>query len=1636
MASPSHVQDAQMRQQSRLIEHSLEGSSIMPPTSSFHHGRPQSSLAGATATCNRQACQYTTTPVRSRPTTMMKMNLGSKDLIIRMLAEVFKVSRSEETGQLRWRQVSSSLVPVSLYSRTTSRWLDYLTVASSITSNQKQSAMSPDSRHLLLLLQQFHQQTRSTIQQSSIETSTTNALDIEQNNENSTIVFQVVAHDFNYGECKTILNAKIFQPGTRLGQASDYFVYWRERDTSKPSCQCMSTVTNPNQPQFDQIAQSCCPIEATKTWGLNFASINDANLFYDICSLNLVDLDFNSDYLRLLALSDRNQPHQIRNYHRIPIDETSLGRNYRSYQEQQQQQFQARQSTVMDTRYSRNQFPASQTDPMIYERNCAACQEIEGDWRSFRSHDQQQQLHGQCLQYVQAYQQHRPIKPRIRSRSSTRPSRGRPMNLEQPVTFRGRTHSSEMSHKRSQSFSTPSSPKKEPNSEVNSTTFRNLPIKQPSQGSNWINTNKPMKPARGVLRSSDTQDEHLEEERNQQLRPELSSKESQSRISSFGEMVCDVGGSRNEVETNFNNVQDNDRDFEDDTDDENNNEDDVGRQARMFASSRMQTRRATGVDSSNVRQFADEGHRTARLARAQYAQSKMMKEFLSLDVANCNMSPRSYEAIRYKERRDQPIEPRESPKRDTDGDIQREVATNTEALSDETRQLLEVNQEILEKEAKVSNQQGSEEFDSKEKNESCKKSVELCSYEDSGQDSLARQEAGTKSTRNVDSSTRRRSLERTNCVDFDTPARQRRPSMIQQGRLSPLAQSMSSPVSLVADENRSNEVQRKTRQVERVSGRRIRTKSSGESGSNYQHRSSGYVYMKQAGDLHEQYQQQRHRFCPYHQYLTKSAPDIRSVMRSSGRRPHYLDANNDLILESPYSSTKLRFNPLNSNARGTKDNNLGVLRGKRNQGLQSSGAYVTSCYVNEQQRQSKQEEIGANSQILGVGTRGSQNYQYQTQFSSYAIPLCWDKRQLDSSGNLVLDNFEQRNEQELRKYHSCPNSLRRGARYDYDDDHVGVGVGVDDDANLARMSASWQLKQTDLDERAMANDIWIDHSSGRSLCQFGEPRGGQYVDQANVCKCFMGRDAPSKPHRSSYYNQHKHQQQQHLLSDRRNREPLPYQSSLLTKSEQAKVRDSFQLNSLRRTFLDGNQLHQKLQQQQQQYSLCQVRPRHQKSVQRLEQQLDQSNADLVHDLSSSMMINEQMYSSAMAGSVGQASNRRGTACLQYNKPLADSSELDHISNSAGRNISQTTLRPGSSLSSRSPLHYGLYESDFDDNCEDDLNCNDPIEDPTRCTQTANMYTQGADSNRENLLASSRNYAHHNSREDGISSRPSSSCLQRFYDNKNDVENYHGQRLEKYSSPQTHRIRSSNQLQTTKRTITEPPLSSQIQLDRSRSVYFRQIGEPVEGYDLCLNRQALKARPRARSQPPANETARDAAHLTRSMDNVRKLIREVQLELDALKLDSLVVGCGGNSNGNGLRAARGIMVRDEERLREETTRRATMETRVQDEDATPTSSKMTNVSSKEPTRIDSKEIQSQQRPKEIHSAISKKPLIQKASIEVSEEKGGGGGGGFGKGTGTGTRMNGQLNQNILPSSKEESFKVSSCSSKSKFICKRV
>lgn len=1230
-------------------------------------------------------------------------NLAGKDLIIRMLAEIFQISRNEETGQLKWRQISTSLVPVSLYSRTTGKWLDYLSAASSITLGQKQSAMSPDSRHLLLLMQQFHQQTRATRNQSTSK-------DVEY--DDSTIVFQVVAHDSFDGKCKTILNAKIAQPGTRLGQASDYFVYWREQNLSQTGC------TNlPTRGYNDRFAQARCPIDSpseAKTWGLNFASINDANLFYDICSLNLVDLDFNSDYLKLLALSDRNQPQHYRQTH-LKVDNV--------YPQQVRYVFNEHDDQQVDQ--SRHRISQSQLQS---RQRCPACREIEAKRLQSQHQHHQQAARYNCNRPCPVHHT-----MRVRSRSSSRAHNVQVPGAAGFIDTDGQM--TQMHALRSQSFSTPTSPERK--AQGAPITSRQLPVKNAQLSARSCSVGRdtvgpkdqgegPNKPIRGVLRDSMT-----------------SSQVKEAGLASEPSFQGGItgSGSRPPLEGTMNEAHSRDIDDSDETD----------LNAQIFVGSRMAMRRSTGIDSSNIRQFNNSfgsNHRTARLARAQFANSKMTKDFLSLDVGNCNQ-------VASEIRQDVNLGKLEAPKQMSTNqnenlklvksetvdqsvrEAKREVATTTDDLPldcQTRRRMFDSTSNDTVREAQYLG--GGQELDDGLRQANIHEAKSNVTNElklrFQGTSDLAgsMQTAVKGQARGTDASSRRRSLERTSCVDLDVPMQTPKSRSNQHNRLSPLAQSNSSPNSMSGLEG-SQTQQTSSRPKQRTQdlgasqitgvtlsssgpNSRTRTKSSGESSCRHSQR-----YPAQAV------------LCQHHQQLAKSAPDV-SVTAGKNH---------------PIQQSRIReYNNAIINYNSIMDRN------------HAHSKVPVSCYVNELK--------GDDRNSHGMGPQS-----YRAHFSSYAAPLCWEKE-----ADFGCDGRDM-----MRQYHSCPNSLRRKRR---------------DGSSTIRMVDSHEPGAHWLDPLAAVPDF---EPTRGSLNQRQSTGGG-------ICKC-----QHQFASRVKNFDQHS--------GMRRTAENSPYHMNGLAIGTQLEnstglaMRDSNALN-----WMNQQQQQQQRQQEQQQLQLQLKRQMRSEFGQQ-----GQSCSDLVYD-PSSMMINDQRCPLSQfdrgGGGVGVGGCRR--SFMHYNKPLAGPAEIEIPQQPCVSRLTQDGhLRPGSSLGSRSPLHYGLYESDFDDNGDENW-------DDTRTQARA-------------MKASENDY---------IPMRQDSSYLME-----------HGDLLDS--------------------------LAISTALERSRSVYFRPNVEPVEGYDLCLDRQALRTRPRARSQPPARETFSEAAYLARSVENVRKLVREVQLELDALKRESSI-----------------------------------------------------------------------------------------------------------------------------------------------------
>lgn len=687
----------------------------------------------------------------------LQQQLGCKDLIIRMLAEVFQVNQCND-GQVKWQQVSTSLVPVSLYSRTTSKWLNYLLTASNSINNQQPtdptttSTMSPDSRDFLILLQQFHLQQQ--INQGQ--------LFVDEHNFN--VVFQVVAHDFIDGQCKKILNVKLNQPGTRLGQASDYFVYWKEQSPLHPpphltlqhhnlplhqtssSSFCSNNPTllagRQQQPQYlmfnnDQqligVSPKNCNQYAwksrghdTQTWGLNFASTNDAKLFYDICSLNLVDLDFNSDYLKKLALSDRNRviinprnhkpiqylPQTLRDCSNLTNEnEQKIIRDFLNYKQRRLQQKHHQQTSI-------HQFQTQQEQHLCHFNNdqhtqtsikkqsstskCPTCSHLiqlnnnNNNYINNRIANNSQFVntesrtnfcpvhpHVQRVDQQSIERQNSSSTQRLRSRSTTR----------HPLESNSKLDDTKQSLKRSRSYSAPASPETKqeivtcfPQYNRESSTEcerleshhprcmsylrrqqlqRELPSKQSTD------SEKPQKPIRGVLRDtvattsisrgdrmiqnsihqdSITSSRLLHSKRVPKARymGHLVGNQVLSVEKKYSDQPNDAAleqskirletnqnlGAQNVANQNNNSQQYESSDFQHD------------QRAQIFSSGQSCQRRSTGVDAANI--DVSLSYRNARLARAQYANSKNMNEFLSLDAGGLQSTPTQIAALNEK----------------------------------------------------------------------------------------------------------------------------------------------------------------------------------------------------------------------------------------------------------------------------------------------------------------------------------------------------------------------------------------------------------------------------------------------------------------------------------------------------------------------------------------------------------------------------------------------------------------------------------------------------------------------------------------------------------------------------------------------------------------------------------------------------------------------------------------------------------------------------------------------------------------------------------------------------------------------------------------------------------------------------
>ena len=1323
-------------------------------------------------------------PDQSRP------SLDNKDLVIRMLAEIFQVCQAED-GQIRWQQVSSSLVPISLYSRTTSKWLDYLLSASSLAAaSDPASAMSPDSRDFLLLLQQFHHQAKQVTKAQRVNNQQANSGRQRQDS----IVFQLIGHDFIDGQCKRILNVKIMQPGTRLGQASDYFIYWKEQPPHWPhwskrgqhfqmlqqfsssyasSNSCLPVDGRPSA----TTSQACCSQRqlAFRTWGLNFASINDAKLFYDICSLNLVDLDFNSDYLKQLVQSDRRHNVVDLSARTMGVSPYSMIINHRRTQQQQQQQQQRRATRTQLEKLSAAKLITRQASTS----KCMSCNRASGL-------DQSDRATGGLVCPIHG---HQTGASRARSRSTGR---------RQPNVSGAEFHES---CRRVRSFSTPASPENfcpVHQSRVRSNTNNEelAPEIHHPRCLNYLQSRKlqaemlkslkgeltPQKPARGLLRASLTAGSNSDNQNLIMSSEALHSK--RSTKSRYMGLHLHNRGHLPDAQC---------------SQDLATNEGDLELKANQLAAFRRQQaqipknqsslmpKRSIGPDSSNSEAFDRLVQRDVRLARARYANSKNMKEFLSLDVGGLQQTAASQQTTIFNERHQKQSKANSatggrhrslSTKQDlnrrihtgggepssleqkqrsikrsplqgeplqgklaspgsrhdavgrenyadmvqqTNGrqasstnsdDAVRNASTTTEDLpmdprtrrrmlkltSDEiisertepkslsTASTVELGKQYKEEEEE--NNQGPAGSGREEKLEHQARAVSLGPELDS-----RLRGRGARSD-----ASRRRSLERSMCVDLDTSLPTN--SFIKfNSRLSPLAQSANpvagdsqrrfptsgaladqlepggaaEQVAVATNSDMSGLHQQWTSKLGRSGEksapdsclqperRRTRTRSSDEfplcvdrNSATGKRRLRDNEPVASAppngGKIFDSCHQLRPDLLPKRMSTFKSAPDIGRLLRQQQQHQHQRCTHDCHLSEVPQGDLE--------NFAGSES--------------------VAACNLKHKHHFAK--TLPASSALQDLPKR-------TTTLSSYAVPLCAD-------GGL------QEHQIQTRQYHSCPNSLRRKRRL------TQMGSGDFDHNNHYAA-----LPTTSLGHH-------------HCLCQHcrDDPRLANFVAQSS-------RDGLGLP---------RPQQCLHCtgqaLSDT---QPRCHECN---------------------TILAGY-----TSQHQSQY-LCR---------QNLSSLMPLHPSNQHHH-------NHRQYSWTMSGHhLGQSGVIAG-----YQKDSLPRQTPDCVQPSA-----PPTMRPYSSQSARSLLQYGLYESE----CEDDIELRHV--------------------------------------EDECPSASKSDCC-------HDVVN------------------------------------------RSVSVCLRPSARPYQGYDQTMARSSLKSRLRSRSQPPRSEN--NAAHLTKSMENVEKLIKEVQLELNSLK----------------------------------------------------------------------------------------------------------------------------------------------------------
>lgn len=807
-----------------------------------------------------------------------RQQLGAKNLIIRMLAEVYCVSVGT-SGQARWQQLTG-LVPVSLYSRTTTLWLNYLLTASNATNSY--SGMSADSRQFLRLLQQYHIQQQQQQSRRPLYQSRSSAANSEGGLEQAArgagddqfIVFQVVAHEFSDGECRKSFNVKLIQPGTRLGRASDYLVYWKEH---RPIVMNNTSAFDPNFATFDDF----------HIWGINFSSVNDAKLFYDICSLNLVDLDFNADYLQHFTTNLRQEV-SLSNNIINPIHPPQLGASSNSQQQQQLEGL--RQAGVHSCRRRQERRSGAEVQhhkPLnntiyatgLVSQSCARCENVSvDDTNCLNSFDINQPTQRQASHQKgtsNMIPRSTSSSARTRSMTRTQTGQGKQVSMAPDTRSRSTPASPSLTYKKSRKRSS-----REQVSDGERLTDRNeTEESHHPKCINWIVKQKEMLKRqlseKSLRRSKSGEKVAREQTKPKEIESSLSATSAGIEAMPIGyanQLGTDVTGESVHFEDSKNNPGSNNQSAFDDE-----------QAARVFARSRAANRRYTGVETCRFGPDEFFARHNARIARAQYANSKNMKEFLSLDTQT-SPARKAELSAKFKEDTKSQLQARaeaesekklqevvESQEQVNYGNqigvsIERvhNVATTTEDLP------LDTNTRNIMYSFGANNMAGERHQKQARSNRKVMNDLGNDRAQSLGPNTGRTKERDTRSLE-----ARRRSLERTTCVDSEPMFL----SMIQDGK----ARKQLSPINLVENEGNNSGGCWKSKKEVQAQRSRIKSESNGDS-ENYP-QSYGQKFKRYERDLD---QGSFHR----DPHMVSSVPDfsqVQSVAKCVARGVDYSD---------------------------------------------------------------------------------------------------------------------------------------------------------------------------------------------------------------------------------------------------------------------------------------------------------------------------------------------------------------------------------------------------------------------------------------------------------------------------------------------------------------------------------------------------------------------------------------------------------------------------------------------------------------------------------------------------------------------------------------------------------------------------